>query len=102
MPQAYERCWAALENYWNGAILDIVETALRWAANMTWNGFESIVELVDAAYQKGIKVQHSRQFLIGNGGMRVSALFYSGLADEESRVSALVRKSIRTIEGGQR
>jgi Rhodopirellula transposase DDE domain len=23
-----ERCWAALENYWNGAILDSVETAL--------------------------------------------------------------------------
>ena len=23
-----ERCWAALENYWNGAILDSIETAL--------------------------------------------------------------------------
>ena len=51
-----ERCWAALENYWNGAILDSVEAALRWAANMTWNGFEPIVELVDATYQKGVKV----------------------------------------------
>ena len=51
-----ERCWAALENYWHGAILDTVETALRWAANMTWNGFEPIVELVDKTYQKGIKV----------------------------------------------
>ncbi|WP_170944179.1 transposase, partial [Leptolyngbya sp. BC1307] len=51
-----ERCWAALENYWNGAILDTVETALRWAANMTWNGFEPMVELVEATYQKGIKV----------------------------------------------
>lgn len=30
-----ERCWAALENYWNGAILDSVEAALHWAANMT-------------------------------------------------------------------
>jgi hypothetical protein len=29
--------------------------------------------------------------------MRVSALFHSGLANEESRVSALVRKSVRTI-----
>jgi hypothetical protein len=41
--------------------------------------------------------QHSGQFLIGNGGMQVSALFPSGLANEESRVSALVRKSVRTI-----
>jgi hypothetical protein len=30
--------------------------------------------------------------------MRVSALFHSGLANEESRVSALVRKSVRTID----
>jgi hypothetical protein len=30
-----ERCWAALENYWNGAILDSVEAALHWTANMT-------------------------------------------------------------------
>jgi hypothetical protein len=30
-----ERCWAALEHYWNGAILDSVETAINWASNMT-------------------------------------------------------------------
>jgi hypothetical protein len=42
-------------------------------------------------------MQHSGQFLIGNGGMRVSALFHSGLANEESRVSALAWKSVRTI-----
>lgn len=33
-----ERCWAVLENYWNGAILDSVEAALQWTANMTWKG----------------------------------------------------------------
>jgi ribosome modulation factor len=33
-----------------------VETALRWAANMTEKGFAPLVELVDATYQKGIKV----------------------------------------------
>ena len=25
-----ERTWAALENHWNGSILDEVETALNW------------------------------------------------------------------------
>ncbi|MDF5726027.1 MAG: hypothetical protein PUP91_37395 [Rhizonema sp. PD37] len=30
-----ERCWAALENYWNGAILDSVDAARNWTANMT-------------------------------------------------------------------
>ena len=37
-----ERCWAALENYWNGAILDSVEAAVQWASNMTWKGIAPI------------------------------------------------------------
>jgi len=41
-----ERCWAALENYWNGAILDSVEAAVQWASNMTWKGIKPIVHLV--------------------------------------------------------
>jgi hypothetical protein len=32
--------------------------------------------------------------------MPVSALFHGGLANEESRVSALVRESVRTIAKG--
>lgn len=51
-----EPCWAALEHYWNGAILDTVETALRWTANMKWNGFTPIVELVETVYPKGVKL----------------------------------------------
>ena len=41
-----ERCWAALENYWNGTVLDSIETALRWAANMTWKAVSPIVHLL--------------------------------------------------------
>ena len=51
-----ERCWAALENYWNGAILSSVEAALQWASNMTWNGFEPVVHLVEGIYEKNITV----------------------------------------------
>ena len=51
-----ERCWAALENYWNGTILSSVEEALQWASNMTWNGFEPIIHLVEGTYEKGITV----------------------------------------------
>lgn len=51
-----ERCWAALENYWRGTILNSVEEALRWAANMKWKGFTPIVELVETVYQKGVKL----------------------------------------------
>ena len=51
-----ERCWAALENYWNGTILTSVEAALQWASNMTWNGFEPVVHLVEGIYEKNITV----------------------------------------------
>lgn len=51
-----ERCWAVLENYWNGAILDSVETALQWASHMTWKGIAPIVHLVKTTYETGVKV----------------------------------------------
>ena len=51
-----ERCWATLENYWNGTILDSVEAALKWASNMTWKGINPIVHLVENTYEKGVKV----------------------------------------------
>ncbi|PZO09360.1 MAG: hypothetical protein DCF25_21705 [Leptolyngbya foveolarum] len=51
-----ERCWAALENYWNGTMLNTIESALQWAAKMTWNGFEPLVHLVEGNYPKTIKV----------------------------------------------
>jgi hypothetical protein len=51
-----ERCWAALENYWNGTILDSVDTALQWAAFMTCIGTKPIVHRGEATYQKGVKV----------------------------------------------
>jgi transposase len=51
-----ERCWAALENYWSGAILDSVETAIQWASNMMWKGVAPVVHYVEATYEKGIKV----------------------------------------------
>lgn len=60
-----ERCWAVLENYWNGTRLDSIETALNWAANMTWKGFAPIVHLLETTYERGIKVlpQELEQYL---------------------------------------
>lgn len=49
-----ERCWACLENFWNGTVLDSIETAIAWAENMTWKGVKPIVKLVDKIYEKGI------------------------------------------------
>jgi hypothetical protein len=44
-----ERCWGALEQHWNGAVLDSIPTALRFAQAMTWKGKHPMVALVDRA-----------------------------------------------------
>ena len=48
-----ERCWGALEQYWNGAILDTIEAAVEWAGNMAFNGKNPTVHLVENTYEKG-------------------------------------------------
>ena len=51
-----ERCWSCLEQYWNGAILDCVDSAINWACNMTWKGNNPSIYLVDGDYLKGVKL----------------------------------------------
>jgi DDE family transposase len=53
---AVERCWGVLENHWNGSLLDSVETALRFAGTMTWNGKHPLVRLIGKSYQKGVRL----------------------------------------------
>jgi transposase len=49
-----ERCWGILEQHWNGTLLDAVETVQRFAETMTWKGRRPTVELVTAAYERGV------------------------------------------------
>ena len=51
-----ERCWAALEHYWNGTILKSIEEAVQWAANMTWKGVKPLIHLVEGTYEKKVTV----------------------------------------------
>jgi len=51
-----ERCWGLLENHWNGTLLDNVTTVLNWAGTMTWKGLRPIVHLLEATYEKGVRV----------------------------------------------
>jgi hypothetical protein len=53
---AIERCWAALEQYWNGALLDSVDAAVEWATHMSWRAMAPVVYLVDGIYEKGVKL----------------------------------------------
>ena len=51
-----ERCWGALEQHWNGSLLDSIPTALRFARTMTWKGKHPLVELVSKSYSKGVRL----------------------------------------------
>ena len=53
---AIERYWAGLEKSWNGYLLDSVETVLNRAGNFVWRGMQATARLVDAVYEKGIKL----------------------------------------------
>jgi hypothetical protein len=49
-----ERCWGVLEQHWNGALLDTVETVDEYARTMTWRGRAPTVRLVTTPYAKGV------------------------------------------------
>ena len=51
-----ERIWAALEHHWNGALLDSVDTVLRFAQTLTWKGKHPVVKLVTGVYPTGVKL----------------------------------------------
>ncbi len=51
-----ERTWGVLENHWNGTILDDIDTVLKFAQSMTWNGHHPVVKLVTQTYQTGVKL----------------------------------------------
>jgi len=51
-----ERYWAGLEKSWNGYLLSTVDKVLNRAGNFFWKGMRTVVQLLDAQYEKGIKV----------------------------------------------
>ena len=51
-----ERCWAALENHWNGALLSTVEDVIEWAKTMRWKGVRPVISLNRKVYEKGVRL----------------------------------------------
>jgi hypothetical protein len=51
-----ERCWGVLENHWNGALLNSVAAALKWAQTMTWRGVTPLIHLLDRTYNTGVRL----------------------------------------------
>lgn len=51
-----ERVWGVYENHISGDIMDSVETTLKFAESMTYNGKTPVVKLIEKTYEKGVKV----------------------------------------------
>jgi hypothetical protein len=46
-----------VEKSWNGYLLDSVTTVLNRAGNFLWRGMHATVRLLDAVYEKGIRLR---------------------------------------------
>jgi transposase len=51
-----ERCWSALEQKWNGELLNCLEVVLRCARRMTWKGCHPTVKCIQGEYPDGVRV----------------------------------------------
>lgn len=51
-----ERVWGALEQHWNGSLLDSKETVIKYAESMTYDKKHPTVTMIDKVYETGVKV----------------------------------------------
>ena len=51
-----ERVWAAVEQYWNGTLLNSVDKVINTLHNVKWKNVNLQANFVDKAYQKGISL----------------------------------------------
>ncbi len=49
-----ERIWGALENHWNGELLDSVDKVLGLCKTMRWRGKAPVVKMINGIYAKGV------------------------------------------------
>lgn len=59
-----ERVWGILEQHWNGALLDSLQTVLNFAQSMTWQHLHPIITFVETAYQTGVRLSHAAMLLL--------------------------------------
>lgn len=69
-----ERCWAILEQHWNGDLLDSVDTLVEFSKTMTWHGKHPLVTLLTKSYQTGIKLTKQAMAVLESRVSRLSDL----------------------------
>lgn len=69
-----ERCFGALEQHWNGALLDTVDTLLHFAGSMTWKGKHPRVEFITKTYQTGVRLSQKAMAVLEKQVCRLPGL----------------------------
>ena len=69
-----ERVWGILENHWRGEILNTIEKTLGMASSMTYNMIHPEVELIEAEYCNGVKLDKNAMMLYEEKIHRMCAL----------------------------
>lgn len=59
-----ERVWGALEQHWNGSLLNNLETVLRFAQSMTWQEKSPTVKIIKKVYETGKKLSQKAMNLL--------------------------------------
>jgi transposase len=51
-----ERVWGALEQHWNGSLLDSCQTVLKFAQTMRYKGQQPVIQYVQKVYHTGVRL----------------------------------------------
>jgi len=69
-----EHCWGSLEQHWNGTLLDELDTVLKFAESMTWQGRHPVVKLVTIIYETGVRLTQTAMANLKTQIKRLSSL----------------------------
>ena len=69
-----ERVWGFLEQHWNGALLDSVETVLNFASSFSFKEARPVVQFVPAVYETGVKISQKEMRLLEKRFQRLPGL----------------------------
>ena len=69
-----ERCWAILEQHWNGDLLDSLDTVVAFSKTMTWQGKHPLVTVLTKAYSTGVKLTKKAMELLESQVSRLDGL----------------------------
>lgn len=69
-----ERTFGALEQHWNGELLDSLEAVYGYAKSMTWKGENPVVKIIENIYETGVKLSKKAMSSLNAGFDRLKGL----------------------------